>query len=580
MDGDQSASIPADRYHKADPRPRWTNGRPYRKLQPEEIRLLAVSPVTTDLDLPLKCTLETYALSTAPTFAALSYTWGSPLRNIEELRKQAARSTSQVHCNGKEAHIGQNLYDFLLHHAYEQTAGRYLWIDALSINQDDVEERSEQVTLMGAIYQKANEVLVWLGPEDHLTESAISLLQRVVILDEADRSALHPADASTHHSDPLLNLRNWRALTLFFQREWFRRTCTLISEGTRTLGQNTPARLAAAKKTWKSGHDSKFLYALIRARPSESEDLRDKVYSQLGLGDADIFPDYKASVGDVYTVAARYILEHSESLFLLTCVEGEEFQKVPGLPSWVPDWSVSKTISLRVTGYPDYHAALQIPKRQTIFTDEAGKHVLSIEATKLDDIVDICESKGPLHNNLHTSCLWDMIAKLDPMYAAAPEEPQSQYPASCETFGPSFKEWVLWRYVSASDEPTTFPHASSDNKFVPTRLEIEDARQKSRSDATYVADLKRRGSRYDLIYSHAMLLRPFCTKNGYFGIGTLCLRKGDSLWIAPGCPVPLILRLIEGSERYRLVGGSYVHGFMNGEILKRPGLEFSMVNLE
>jgi hypothetical protein len=29
-----------------------------------------------------------------------------------------------------------------------------------------------------------------------------------------------------------------------------------------------------------------------------------------------------------------------------------------------------------------------------------------------------------------------------------------------------------------------------------------------------------------------------------------------------------------------LVGGSYIHGFMNGELLQREGLEFKMVELQ
>jgi hypothetical protein len=77
-----------------------------------------------------------------------------------------------------------------------------------------------------------------------------------------------------------------------------------------------------------------------------------------------------------------------------------------------------------------------------------------------------------------------------------------------------------------------------------------------------------------------MLLRPFITKQGYFRIGTLCLRTGDVASVVPGCPVPLILRRIEGSEHFLLVGGAYVHGFMNGEILERAGLVFRMISLE
>jgi hypothetical protein len=91
------------------------------------------------------------------------------------------------------------------------------------------------------------------------------------------------------------------------------------------IGHTTPARLDAARRTWWSGHDNQFLYALIRAHSSASENPRDKVYSQLGLGCANIFPDYQVSLADTYITASKYILEHSQSLFLLTCAERDKF---------------------------------------------------------------------------------------------------------------------------------------------------------------------------------------------------------------------------------------------------------------
>jgi hypothetical protein len=77
-----------------------------------------------------------------------------------------------------------------------------------------------------------------------------------------------------------------------------------------------------------------------------------------------------------------------------------------------------------------------------------------------------------------------------------------------------------------------------------------------------------------------MLLRPFRARMGYCGIGTQALREGDSVWIVPGCPVLLILRRVEGGIRYRLVGGSYVHGMMDGEFLQGKDVNFEMVDLE
>jgi Heterokaryon incompatibility protein (HET) len=45
------------------------------------------------------------------------------------------------------------------------TSPELLWIDALCINQNDLEERSTQVAMMKDIYARAAEVVIWLGQE-------------------------------------------------------------------------------------------------------------------------------------------------------------------------------------------------------------------------------------------------------------------------------------------------------------------------------------------------------------------------------------------------------------------------------
>ncbi|TKA39063.1 hypothetical protein B0A54_09660 [Friedmanniomyces endolithicus] len=57
----------------------------------------------------------------------------------------------------------QNLLD-LLDQLREGLSDSWLWIDALCINQNDADERSQQVKIMGDIFRSANLVLAWLGP--------------------------------------------------------------------------------------------------------------------------------------------------------------------------------------------------------------------------------------------------------------------------------------------------------------------------------------------------------------------------------------------------------------------------------
>jgi hypothetical protein len=54
-----------------------------------------------------------------------------------------------------------------LYHLRQRGESRFLWIDALSIDQQNLEERNFHVQLMGKIYQSADRVIVWLGmPSD------------------------------------------------------------------------------------------------------------------------------------------------------------------------------------------------------------------------------------------------------------------------------------------------------------------------------------------------------------------------------------------------------------------------------
>jgi hypothetical protein len=60
--------------------------------------------------------------------------------------------------------------------------------------------------------------------------------------------------------------------------------------------------------------------------------------------------------------------------------------------------------------------------------------------------------------------------------------------------------------------------------------------------------------------------RLITTNEGYMGLAPAATRAGDFVAIVPGCDVPLVLRP-EGNC-FRVLGESYVHGMMSGEIVK------------
>ena len=65
-------------------------------------------------------------------------------------------------CDVIEITIGGELYMALKRLRFADSK-RVLWVDAVCINQDDLEERRLHVQFMGQIYTQAKKVLVWLG---------------------------------------------------------------------------------------------------------------------------------------------------------------------------------------------------------------------------------------------------------------------------------------------------------------------------------------------------------------------------------------------------------------------------------
>lgn len=139
----------------------------------------------------IECDLVTVDLERAPDYEALSYTWGEPA------------PTTQVAANGEMVPVRPNLTYALA--ALRSSEPRLLWIDALCINQDDVQERSHQVRLMGEIYRRAKRVLVWLGRPgsqwDSLVASAVRMATKIGQQSPESKLSPPPSQLGIEHED-------------------------------------------------------------------------------------------------------------------------------------------------------------------------------------------------------------------------------------------------------------------------------------------------------------------------------------------------------------------------------------------
>lgn len=120
------------------------------------IRLLRVHG-SSSCQSPIECdiihTSLDYSLEEV-CYEAISYCWADQT------------PTQIVYVEGQDALATKNCEAALRRfRPKKENKMRFLWIDSLCIDQKNWAERSRQVILMGEIYSKAEQVLVWLGNE-------------------------------------------------------------------------------------------------------------------------------------------------------------------------------------------------------------------------------------------------------------------------------------------------------------------------------------------------------------------------------------------------------------------------------
>ncbi|KAF2185151.1 hypothetical protein K469DRAFT_577747, partial [Zopfia rhizophila CBS 207.26] len=108
------------------------------------------------------------------------------------------------------------------------------WVDQLCINQEYVSERTQQVQLMRAICQQAQNTVTWLGPNDGNAGTVLQLvsdiyrisLHKEVKMQSENERALAEANPSItgNYTDlPPKDDKKWAGFSQFPALPWFER---------------------------------------------------------------------------------------------------------------------------------------------------------------------------------------------------------------------------------------------------------------------------------------------------------------------------------------------------------------------
>ncbi|KAH3987795.1 hypothetical protein HBH70_005710 [Parastagonospora nodorum] len=352
----------------------------YQPLPPNQIRVLLLedlarmgsSSTTTQGDGTLVTLLKTISLDEVKNnpddYFALSYCWKGYSASAQE-----EEETKYIRCNDHLVPIRPNLYSALWHIAKYQDRTVSLWVDALCIDQSSIEERSQQVFLMGDIYKSMGSVIAWLGSEGERVATLFKTLA-----DCAKNNKLHYRwGFSEEEEDTLYSVEAGVTYVRYcgwFDRVWtFQEICLArhakLIVGTQSLDWETfttgwkhlygfehtrhiTAKLNNIAIVRTDGGNLLQLLKSVWNRHASNP--KDKVYGVLGLYRGSIFitPNYNTSIREVMVQAAKAIVEETQNLDILhhawaRCVEtksiaGDEkllgSMSEPRQPTWTPDW--------------------------------------------------------------------------------------------------------------------------------------------------------------------------------------------------------------------------------------------------
>lgn len=396
-------------------------------------------------------------------YKALSYTWGEP--NLDG-------SSNSILITGSSLRVTENL-----DHALRQLRNEinstelpsYWWIDAICINQGDVEERNSQVALMRRIYGSAMQVQVWLGDEDNDSTEAIGLVKKLA--HPPRRGPAHPTTVYPDIPDET-KIKNLACVSSLFQRAWWDRvwvrqevalgndlsflcgsaSCTLeeLTATERAL-EDSLSRLRVDLEQEDVAHILKTIHTkqaekaegllelrrkarrgneyidldtlLFHARSCKATDLRDKVFGVLGLADPNVYElavDYRLPIRDLFLKAATAAISKTDRLDLLSAAQNIE--RVHSLPSWAPNledpWK-AQPFPITMTAFVR-HPLARIPASWQI--NASGK-VLTVKGRiygYIQGLSDQVAKRTHSTNELHqVFCAWKEFA--EPLCHANPE---------------------------------------------------------------------------------------------------------------------------------------------------------------
>ncbi|KAI4206284.1 MAG: hypothetical protein LQ346_001180 [Caloplaca aetnensis] len=517
-------------------------------------------------------------------YQALSYSWGGHLmlRRIITLNDRSYLVTDTVFNALKELRLPDE--------------ERRLWIDAICINQGDLEERGWQVTLMDSIYRRAEKVIVWLGQGSPQLDRSHGAVFRVIR--NMDNASPKEIDSIRDSIEELTRARWW-------SRVWIVQEIALAMSVVVRSGPNEVSwdaltvclqRLArkaehgldekvllfvdtiAELKCSNSDHERSLLDLAVRFRDRAAGNPRDKLLGYLGLLEQPSTPliiqnPYRKTAEEVFAHFGASCIAGSGSLATMAMAEGLATHKL----SWAVDWAMTTSPDWRDNDPLAYdYKSLQEPPiafwNGGLLPSVSQSTGRVYSATQ--SLPAVCKQKGLTWNSLHlTGWRTDVITICGDVYSRVEDTTERIRSWEKLAGGPwtsnadfrrlsFFKTLVAdaWSGVLSQDWPERCQERLQEKSQSSRILRAERDIEAQRSFSRLVPSLS---TSEQVFHASCFQRRFFITRSGRFGLGPKGISENALVWALLGSQVPFIFSRSKSSTPYRFLGQAYVDGLMD-----------------
>ncbi|CVK98658.1 related to heterokaryon incompatibility protein het-6 [Fusarium proliferatum] len=406
--------------------------------------------------------LATFKRGDSPPYEAISHTWGSGSKSKE------------ITLNGKNMAVTQSVHDILLRRA-DYWKHRYIWIDSICIDQDNIEERNTQVSTMTEIYKNASRVIAWFGYANDASLAVRKLLEISTLLhayepDELLKKLLGRMGPNWTAS--------WTALQRLFSQPWFSRvwiiqevmvaqevhiiygdqyfswkTLADVMEGFRgrpieeflatsyyhsatNLWQalTLVSKMRQIRENFHSSEEITLDQLLASFITSQATVGKDKVYALQGLtsfakNNFPILPvkvDYSdsTSIEDVLIEAVDFLVRRHQYSWILPLSGAGFSDRSPRLPSWVPQWKPDR-MATTLSQYSKSHDGKEYHPHYRYKACGESPHfleyhfILNMEQKTLQVkgcVVSKIKELGPYFPTAHSNSSWEFARQVKLWY--------------------------------------------------------------------------------------------------------------------------------------------------------------------